>query len=251
MCQVHEARRRGAARSCGGAGAIVTRLSAAPATVAVSRGFAPSPCSTAPVWHPRGRAVFLLGVAVSACAQIARAEEPSCPVHVAVAWTRAPGAERCISPDDLVTRTRARAASDTLLTLDRQGADFVVVGRIEPNAGGFRTQLVLRDGVGRPLGKRTFFGSMLDYWIGLILRTGPSKSRMARRRSEIRVVLARACLASFLDVWSLKPETLANSEVESESSSVRDRPVDGRPNQSFECKPKPVGPSMMATASAW
>ncbi|OJY18503.1 MAG: hypothetical protein BGO98_32745 [Myxococcales bacterium 68-20] len=137
---------------------------------------------------------------------------------------------------------------------------------------------------------------------------------MDRRRSEIRGVLARGCLASFRGVWSLKPETLANRvfwparaednpsrppssaapststggwghldglacrvagvlrlvlprrrrrrrwrqrrsgrnmKVASESSSVRDRPVGGRSNPFGECKRKPVGPSMMATATAW
>ena len=48
--------------------------------------------------------------------------------------------------------------------------------------------------------------------LGLIRRTGPPTSRMARRRSEVRGVLARGCLASFPDVWSLKLETFAHSE---------------------------------------
>ena len=97
-----------------------------------------------------------MGIALSTCAAIARAEEPRRPVRVAVAWTRAPRAERCISPDELVTKTRARAASDTSLTLDREGADFLIFGRIEPRGEGFRTELVLRDALGRPLGERSF-----------------------------------------------------------------------------------------------
>ncbi len=97
-----------------------------------------------------------MGIAGSACAGNARAEEPPRPVHIAVVWTRLPGAETCISPDEMVMKTRARAASDTLLTLDRKGADFSIIGRIEPRGEGFRTELVLRDAVGRPLGERTF-----------------------------------------------------------------------------------------------
>jgi hypothetical protein len=97
-----------------------------------------------------------VGCLLSLRADFARADEPSRAVHVAVAWTRAPGAERCIAPAELLAKTRARASSDTLLTLDREGADVVVVGRIEPQGEGFRTKLILRDALGRPLGERTF-----------------------------------------------------------------------------------------------
>ncbi len=76
-------------------------------------------------------------------------------MRVALEWTHSPGATRCISPEELLSRTRARVLADTLLTLDREEADFVVVGRIEPRAEGFRTTLVLRDAAGRPLGERT------------------------------------------------------------------------------------------------
>ena len=76
-------------------------------------------------------------------------------MRVALEWTHSPGAERCISPEELVSRTRARVLADTLLTLDREEADFLVVGRIEPRAEGYRTTLVLRDAAGRPLGERT------------------------------------------------------------------------------------------------
>lgn len=76
-------------------------------------------------------------------------------MRVALEWTHSPGATRCISPEELLSRTRARVLADTLLTLDREEADFVVVGRIEPRADGFRTTLVLRDAAGRPLGERT------------------------------------------------------------------------------------------------
>lgn len=102
------------------------------------------------------RTAVLLGVAVSACAEIARAEQPPRPAQVVVEWTRAPGAEHCISPDELLIETRARVSTDAVLTLDRKDADFSIIGRIEPRAEGFRTELVLRDAVGRPLGKRTF-----------------------------------------------------------------------------------------------
>jgi hypothetical protein len=102
------------------------------------------------------RIACVLGLVVSARVHAAQAEEPPRPVHVALTWTRAPGAERCISPEELLARTRGRAASDTSLTLDARGADFLVVGRIEPRGEGFHTELVLRDGVGRRLGERTF-----------------------------------------------------------------------------------------------
>ncbi|AKV04770.1 hypothetical protein AKJ09_11433 [Labilithrix luteola] len=99
-----------------------------------------------------------MGVAVSTVAlgaHAAHAGEAPRPVHVAVAWTRARGAEACIAPAELVAKTRARAAADTTIDLQQPGADFQVIGRIEPRDGGFRTQLVLRDAVGLRLGDRT------------------------------------------------------------------------------------------------
>ncbi|AKV03938.1 hypothetical protein AKJ09_10601 [Labilithrix luteola] len=49
---------------------------------------------------------------------------------------------------------RTRTAH-TILGIDRQDADFLVQGRIEPRAGGFRTVLLLEDAAGRELGTRT------------------------------------------------------------------------------------------------
>ncbi|MDF2694797.1 MAG: hypothetical protein K0S65_3180 [Labilithrix sp.] len=102
------------------------------------------------------RTAFYVGLAVAARAAVAHAEEPARPVRVAFTWTRAPGAERCISPAEMLTKTSGLVSRDTVLTLDRQGADFLVVGRIEPSAEGFRTELILRSANGRPLGERTF-----------------------------------------------------------------------------------------------
>ena len=39
-------------------------------------------------------------------------------------WTRAPGAEHCISPDELLIETRARVSTDAVLTLDRSPANL-------------------------------------------------------------------------------------------------------------------------------
>jgi hypothetical protein len=100
------------------------------------------------------RAALLTGLLLSARVANARGEEAA-GAHVALDWTRTPGAERCISPEELLARTRPRVSSATL-SFDQQGADFIVVGRIEPRAKGFRTELVLRDGSGRRLGERTF-----------------------------------------------------------------------------------------------
>lgn len=112
------------------------------------------------------RVAVLVGVAVSVAISVvgsfalgehtAYASDAPRPVHVAVAWTRARGAEGCIAPAELVTKTRARAAADTTLDLERQGADFQVVAHIEAREGGFRTELVLRDAIGRRLGERLF-----------------------------------------------------------------------------------------------
>lgn len=55
-----------------------------------------------------------------------------------------------------MTKTRARAAADTTLDLEQHGADFQVVARIEARDGGFRTELTLRDAIGRRLGDRVF-----------------------------------------------------------------------------------------------
>lgn len=74
---------------------------------------------------------------------------------MAVGWDRAPGAESCISPDELVDRTRARAPADALITRDRIGADFVVIGHIAPHGSGVRATLTLRDAHGEPLGERS------------------------------------------------------------------------------------------------
>ncbi|AKV02444.1 hypothetical protein AKJ09_09107 [Labilithrix luteola] len=101
------------------------------------------------------RVAVLSGVAISALAEIAGAEEPARPVHVAVKLTRAPGADGCISPDEVVARTKERASADILLTVEQKRADFFVLGHVEPRAGGFRTELVLRDAHGRALGERT------------------------------------------------------------------------------------------------
>jgi hypothetical protein len=101
-------------------------------------------------------------VAVSVEAASAKADEPSrsepagLVARVAVAWLRAPGAEGCISPEELVDRTRARAPASALVTLERRGADFVVIGRIVPHGAGFRTEIQLRDAHDHPLGERTF-----------------------------------------------------------------------------------------------
>jgi len=90
------------------------------------------------------------------CGKPSRAETTPRLVQVAIEWTRSPGAEECISTDELLSRTRARAPSDIRLTLDRVDADFLIVGRVESDAGSFRTALELRDAGGRSLGKRTF-----------------------------------------------------------------------------------------------
>src|SRR5262245_14455761 len=98
----------------------------------------------------------MVGVTITTHAALVQAEETERPVHVAVTLNRAPGAERCISSEEIVKRTRARTGSDTLLTVDRRDAHFLLIGLIEPHAEGFRTQLVLRDVSGRALGQRTF-----------------------------------------------------------------------------------------------
>ena len=78
-------------------------------------------------------------------ATLAQADGGSPRARVAIVWTRGLGAESCISPDDLVERTRARVPAETLLTLERPGADFVLDGRIERRGGVFRTELTLRE----------------------------------------------------------------------------------------------------------
>lgn len=109
-------------------------------------------------------AALLLAIVASTWTASARADDT--PHHdgdgdgdhdrarVALAWSRAPGAGACISPEELVDRIRARAPAEALVTLERPGADFVVMGRIAPEGAGFRTELELRDAHGQPLGER-------------------------------------------------------------------------------------------------
>ncbi|MDF2697030.1 MAG: hypothetical protein K0S65_5413 [Labilithrix sp.] len=103
-----------------------------------------------------------------------------------------------MAPEELLTKTRERASSDTLLTLDREGTDIVVVGRIEPRGEGFRTELRLRDALGRSLGERTFdsparscraLDESLILALVLLVETPPVR---AAARGESMEVLAEA-----------------------------------------------------------
>lgn len=108
-------------------------------------------------WSKLARGLATISAVIGSSSDLRAADRgPSRPVHVALAWTRSSGAEPCISPEEMVARTRERTSSDTRVTLDRAGADFLVVGRIARSGEGFRTELVLRDAVGRPLGERSF-----------------------------------------------------------------------------------------------
>ena len=103
----------------------------------------------------RGAAV-LVALAVAGYTELAGAEMPSRRVEVGIDWTRGPGADSCITPQELVERTRARAPVEALLTLDPRASDFVLTGRIERRGDRFRVELSLRDARGQALGERTF-----------------------------------------------------------------------------------------------
>lgn len=77
-------------------------------------------------------------------------------MDVGLEWARQPGAEGCISAEELRSRTRAQVPASVHLTLDADETDFVVVGDVAPTHGGFRVAFALRDARDQSLGERTF-----------------------------------------------------------------------------------------------
>lgn len=100
---------------------------------------------------PRVRRLAFIA-ALCAVPAVARAQAPG-PRTSSLSWIRMPGAESCVSTQELARDVEARLGRPVFVSA--AAADVSVEGRIEPRArGGWHAVIVLRDARGATLGTR-------------------------------------------------------------------------------------------------